>query len=143
MPDAQGHRKFERLATLRVVVRQVLLEARDEPWNRGLVGHLERKHREFVAAKPGDHISRAIRLTQDARRGDQRPVPGGVAVLVVDVFQLVDISEDERDTALVTLGEREVALCENQESAAVVQPGEFAGTLSAAEPAVRVRNRRG
>lgn len=54
---------------------------------------------EFVAAEPAQHVFRPDLLAQALRQLDQELVAGGVAERVVDVLEMIDVEEGQRDMA--------------------------------------------
>jgi hypothetical protein len=80
---------------------------------------------EFVAADPADDVGLADDLPQGRRDALQEQVADGVAVGVVDLFEIVDIEEDEVAVLLEPFGDLQLLEAEGEEAAAVVEPGQI------------------
>ena len=59
---------------------------------------------ELVAADPGDRVARAQHGAEPGGRLDEYRVPGGVSGGVVDPFEVVEVAEQNRDLAPVSIG---------------------------------------
>ena len=65
--------------------------------------HVRQQHRELVAAQPGDHAGLTDRLDEPLGDLDQHGVGDLAAVGVVDGTEAVDVDQQERQVAIVTL----------------------------------------
>ena len=90
----------------------------------GIVVEIGEEHQELVAALASEHVGVAEHAAQAGRDRRQELVPGGVAELVVDGLEVVEVDEQQRDRAAHAASprEREVELILDQD--AVGQPGE-------------------
>ena len=79
---------------------------------------------EFLAAVPADQVHLAEILAQQSRDHADHPVAGGVAVAVVDQFEMVDVAHDAGQLAAVALGHGEQPLELAVEGPPVEQQGE-------------------
>ena len=88
-----------------------------------LVG-VGQQHHELLAAVPNRQVDRSDVAREQAGEGLQHLVADGVAVLVVDQLEAVEVEVDDRERLVGPLGPAELALQQVVEEAAVGQPGE-------------------
>ena len=94
----------------------------DQP-RMGRLG-LWQQHRELVPAQARQHVRVAQLGRQRLGDPDDELVAGGVAEAVVDVFEVVEVDEQQRAARVVAAHVRELVLERALEAAAVEQPGE-------------------
>ena len=66
-----------------------------------LARQLFEQERELVATEPGDRVHRAQHRLQPVRQPRQQAVAGGVPERVVDLLEVVDVEEQDRDRGVV------------------------------------------
>ena len=87
LPGAKPQRRGERLRD----------PGRDALGALGIA--LRQQDDELVAAEPSQHVLRADLLAQALRELDQQLIAGSVAERVVDVLEMIDVEEGQRDVA--------------------------------------------
>ena len=94
---------------------------------RGRHRRLEQHHQELLAAVAGDAIHRAGLLAQDVGDLDERRVPGGVALGVVVLLEVIDVRQQHRDRAPQAARPLRLGGQRTHQIAAIVQAGERVG----------------
>ena len=85
------------------------------------------QHRELLAAEPSGHVDSPGLARQQPRDVDEDPVADHVAVLVVDLLEVVDVERGKRDLSSIAPGVGQLACRVLIEPAAIEQVGERVG----------------
>ena len=102
---------------------QLVDEEVDEFGNLVLAQHRRQQQEEFVAGDSGQRVGAPQIARQALRHLDQQRIAGGVAVVVVDVLEVVDVEEGEREAWRVGQAEQVAGVLLDQ--LAVRQVGEL------------------
>ena len=100
---------------------QPLLQEIDVVGDFGLAGDRAQQHQELVAADPRQRVGGAQFVADPLGELDQQGVADGVAVIVVDVLEIVDVEKRQRETGLGL----QQAVGAGLDHGAVRQPGQF------------------
>ena len=101
----------------------------------GLLGlHMREQHAELVAAQPGHAVDLARAPPKRGRDRPQQRVAGGVAVLVVDALEAVDVDHQQRGVLAEAPAALELRVDVALEAAPVVHEGQRVALRVAAQP---------
>src|SRR5437867_7572343 len=80
------------------------------------------QYAKFVSPAPENEIGHPDRVPQDSRQGDESFVSGEMSVQVIDVFEIIDVNQHQRERDLVPLGSCHFSDDDFIEESRVVQP---------------------